>query len=374
MDFELSEEQLALQELVRDFLREQWPSDRMRAALDEGPALIDEETWQEIVEMGWLGVSAPEEAGGIGEGVLGGAVISAEAGRGLLPGPLLSSLAAGIALDRGACQDVLTDLVAGRTRVTPAVEEPGGAWGPDAVSVEAVPADGGWSLSGVKILVPDAEAADLLLVAARTPSGLGFVRVPSDAEGVTITPMRRLDAQAIAEVRFDNVRIGTDALLGGEGRSEQVLREAYDAWTVLTAADLLGSAEAALEMTTKYAGERIQFGRPIGSFQAVSHRLADGLVDVEIGRSLLYAACLAIDEGRDDAPALVSAAKSWAGDTAVSVAESALQIHGGVGFTWEEDVHLYLRRARANAATLGDADFHRDRVALHLDTEYAAEA
>jgi alkylation response protein AidB-like acyl-CoA dehydrogenase len=180
-------------------------------------------------------------------------------------------------------------------------------------------------------------------------------------------PMRRLDAQAIAEVVLDDVRVPQDALLGGEAHAVATLRQVWDAWVLLSAADLLGVAEACLETTTRYASERVQFGRPIGTFQAVSHRLADSAVDVEIGRSLVYAAGLALDEGRENASALASAAKAWLSDAAVVAGESALQLHGGVGFTWEYDVHLLLRRAHSGAATLGDADFHRDRVASHME-------
>jgi len=371
VDFNLSEEQETLQEMARDFLRERWPTDRTREALDKQPAVIDEEVWSEIVEMGWLGVAASEEAGGIGGDVMTAAVLAQEAGRGVLPGPFESAMVAAIALDRsgdaGPCGELLADLIAGGTRVTLAIDEPGGVYGPDAVATEAVAGTDAWLLSGTKILVPDAHGAAVLLVAAKTPAGLGLVRVPADAEGVTVNAMKRMDAQSCAEVIFENVKLAEDALVGGSDRSEALLREAYEIWTVLLAADLLGSAEASLELTRQYASERVQFGKPIGSFQAVSHRLADDLVDVEIGRSLLYAACLALDEKRDNAAAMVSAAKAWLSDTAVSTTETALQVHGGVGFSWEYDVHLHMRRARCNAALLGDADHHRDRVATYMD-------
>jgi alkylation response protein AidB-like acyl-CoA dehydrogenase len=374
VDFNLSEEQEALQEMARDFLRERWPTDRTREALDKRLAVIDDEVWQEIVEMGWLGVAASEEAGGIGGDVMTAAVLAQEAGRGVLPGPFQSSLVAAIALehssDEGRCDELLPDLIDGKTRVTLAIEEPGGSYGPDAVAAETVAGEKGWLLSGTKILVPDADGAKILLVAARTPDGLGLVRVRADSEGVTINPMNRMDAQSGAEVIFENAKVEGDALLGGAARGEEVLRQVYEIWTVLMAADLLGSAEASLELTRQYAIERVQFGKPIGTFQAVSHRLANNLVDVEIGRSLLYGACLALDEKRENAAALVSAAKAWLSDTAVSAAESALQIHGGVGFTWEYDVHLHLRRAHCNAALLGDADFHRDRVATYMDESW----
>jgi len=378
VDFDLSEEQEALQEVARDFLRERWPADRMREALDRPPATIDDEIWKEIVSMGWLGVSAPEEAGGIGGDVMTAAVLAEEAGRGLLPGPFLSNLVSAIALDRSGDAELRTsllpDLIDGRLRVTLAVDEPGGSWGVDAMKTvaEATGKKGDdWALRGTKILVPDAEGAGLFLVAAQTPLGPGFVRVPKDAPGLEINAMRRMDGQAIGELCLDGVLVGADALVGGKANAERTLRDTCDIWTVLCAADLLGTAQAALEMTTAYATERVQFDRPIGSFQAVSHRLANVLVQVEIGRSLLYGACLALDEGRSNASTFVSAAKAWLSDTAIEATEASLQIHGGVGFTWEYDVHLYLRRARSNAASMGDADHHRDRVAAHLDVEFA---
>ncbi|MBW2275130.1 MAG: acyl-CoA/acyl-ACP dehydrogenase [Deltaproteobacteria bacterium] len=374
MDFDLSEEQEALQEMARDFLGERWPADRSREQLDKRPALIDDDVWSEIIEMGWLGVAASEEAGGIGGDVMTAAVLAQEAGRGVLPGPFQSSLVAAIALDRSGdpelSGELLPQLIGGKTRVTLAVEEPGGLYGPDAVAAEAVSGEGGWLLSGSKILVPDANEAAALLVAARTPEGLGLLHVPADAQGVTINRMHRMDAQSCAEVVLEDVKVGAEALLGGADRAEALLREVYEIWTVLMAADLLGSAEASLELTKQYAGERVQFGKPIGAFQAVSHRLSNTLVDLEIGRSLLYGACLALDEKRDNAAALVSAAKAWTSDAAVSAAETAMQIHGGVGFTWEYDVHLHMRRARCNAALLGDADHHRDRVAAYMDESW----
>jgi alkylation response protein AidB-like acyl-CoA dehydrogenase len=370
VDFNLSEEQEALQEMASDFIRERWPADQAREALDKRPAVLGEDVWQEILEMGWLGVAAGEDVGGIGGDIMTAAVLSQEAGRGVLPGPFQSSLIAVLAVERSgnaAVRDELVpQLIDGRVRATVAVEEPGGRYGPDAVAAEVRAGADGWRLSGSKLLVPDADTAGLLIVAARSPDGLGWVRVRSDAPGVEIRKMERMDAQSCSEVVFENAPVEGDALLG----DEDALREAYDIWTVLLAADLLGSAEASLELTRRYAIERVQFGRPIGTFQAVSHRIADNLVEVEIGRSLLYGACLALDEKRDNAPPLVSAAKAWLSDAAVAAAESALQIHGGVGFTWEYDVHLHMRRSRCNAAILGDADHHRDRVAEYMDESW----
>jgi len=177
--------------------------------------------------------------------------------------------------------------------------------------------------------------------------------------------MRRLDGNDIIELQLDNVRVPCSARLGTGERAGSLLYESYDIATVLTAADLLGSAESVLDMTREYAKERVQFGQPIGSFQAVSHRLADILVDIEIGRSLLYGACLALMERRDDRHALVAAVKSWLNEAAIEATEAGVQLHGGIGYSWELDVHLYLRRARSNAATFGDSDFHREHIAQY---------
>ncbi len=371
MHFELSEEQVHLQEAARDFLNSRWSADHARRALDQPPVLVKDELWKEMADLGWVGIAAPHDVGGSESDVMTACVLAEESGRALLPGSLMSVIAAVTAIDIGggdARATLLPEVIAGDRRIVCAIEEPGGSSGPDAVIAEAT-ADSttDWVLRGTKILVPDVEGADLLLVAARTPAGLGLVAVPSDAPGVTITPMRRLDAQSISEIEFDQVNVSASDLVGGAEQAESTLRRTYDVWTTLLTADLVGTAEAALELATAYAKERIQFDRPIGSFQAVSHPLADLLVDLEISRSLLYAACLALDEGQPDSAALVSAAKAFASDTAVATTEQVLHVHGGVGFTWELDVHLYLRRARAGAVTLGDADHHRDRVARMLE-------
>lgn len=367
MDFELSAEQVALAESARGLLASRWSTDTARTAIDLPPVALPDGLWREMADLGWVGIAAADDVGGSGADVMTACVLAIEAGRAVLPTALASVTAAVFALDRSGSavrEALLPEILAGGARAVCAVEEPGGSWGPDAVRAEAGRAGDGWELSGTKILVPDTEEAETLLVAARTPHGTGLVCVPADSHGVTITPMRRIDAQSIAEVVFERTPVRPESLLGGPDRCERILRETYDVWTVLVAADLVGVTEAVLRETTDYAKERVQFDRPIGSFQAVAHRLADMLVDCEIARSLLYAACLAIDEGRDNAPAMVSAAKAWAGDAAVAAAERAVKLHGGIGFTWELDLHLYLRRAHAAAASLGDSDSHRDRIAV----------
>jgi alkylation response protein AidB-like acyl-CoA dehydrogenase len=370
VDFELSEEQVALGEASRAMLAQRWRHDRCRAALDNPPVRLPEDLAGELAAAGWTGMMTDPELGGSGADVTTACVLAEEAGRALLPTTPFSALVAAVALERSGedrWRPLVTELAEGASHAVCAVEEPAGGWGPDAVALAAHPDGDELVLSGTKVLVADTEGVDHLLVAARGPSWLGFVVVAADAPGVTISPMRRLDAQSIAEVVLDGVRVPADALLGGPQSAETILRDAYDLATVLLCADLLGAAEAVLAVAVEYAAQRVQFGHPIGSFQAVAHPLADRKVEVEIGRSLLYAACLALDEGRPGAPAHVSAAKAWLGDAAVQTAETALAVHGGIGFTWELDVHLYLRRALAGAASFGDADHHRDRVADLLD-------
>lgn len=366
MDFELSEEQVALAEAARGFFAHRWDHDHTRVALDRPPVTVPGDLWRELAELGWVGIAAAVDAGGSGGDVMTACVLAEEAGRALFPSALASVIAAAVALDRsgqGERQETLLPAVCdGAVRAVCAYEEPGGDWGPDAIRTGATVVADGWTLHGTKILVPDTEDSGRVLVAARAPDGLGLFDVPADAPGVTIEPMRRIDGGSIAQIGLDAVTVPADALLGGAAGSEATLRMVYDIWTVLGAADLLGVAQAALDLTAAYAKERVQFDRPIGSFQAVSHRLADVLVDVEVTRSLLYGACLAIDEEQADAPALVSAVKAAANDTAVRATEAAVQLHGGIGFTWELDVQLYLRRARAGAVTLGDTAHHLDRV------------
>lgn len=365
MDFAPSTEEIALRDAARGLLAKRWSKGAARDALDRGPAFIPEDVWRELCDLGWVGIAVPESAGGGGAGIVTAAVLAEEAGRALLPGPLLSTLAATVAASWGGADSaLLADLAAGRLRAALAVDETGVGFGPGTVTTLAVAAPGGVMLTGNKALVPDAAESDLLLVAAQPADGVHGARlfvVPRNAPGVDVVPLRRIDGQSLADVRLH------DVFAEPLGSGDSGLGAAYEAWTVLLAADLLGTACGALDTTVEYARQRVQFGHPIGTFQAVSHRLADACVQVEIARGLVYGAALALDEQRSDAGRLVSAAKAWTSDAAIFTAETALQVHGGIGYTWEADVHLFLRRARANSVTLGDADQHRDRLAGYLE-------
>lgn len=380
MDFELSLEQQALRDAARAFLAERWSSERMRAALDNPPAHLPEELWSEIAGLGWPGIAMPQDCGGSEAGLVTAAVIAEEAGRALLPGPYQQSVAAGVflsALSWNGASGLLARIAGGETVLAMAIEEPARRDFTDPFGTEIRGVDGCCEMTGTKIFVYEAELADAFLVAANDSGEPAVVLIPATAKGVTVTPMRRVDGLSISEVVLDSCAVEREvagesgdsqgALITSGYEAAEALEQARVAWTVLSAADLLGQAEWLLAATVEYAKTRIQFGKPIGAFQAVSHRLADMAVDVEIARGLVYGAALAVDESRADAPALASAAKAWTSEITVKAAESSIQLHGGVGFTWELDVHLYLRRARAEAASLGTAGAHKDFIAGQLE-------
>lgn len=367
MNFELSEEFVAIQDMTCAFLTGNWHGDRMRDALDKTPATVPTGLWQEMAQMGWLNVA--ESMGD--EALLVSALIAQECGRALFPATLNTALAASYALNAASpsprCDLLLRQLTTGSCRISLAFDELNGNWGLDCLKLGLNNVgDGSYTLTGTKVMVIDGASADLFLVAVHSGSELVFAAISREAEGLTINAMQRFDGADIVELVFDTVRVSVEDLITGPS----LVATSYDFTTVLLAADLIGTAEAALDMTNEYAKQREQFGRAIGSFQAVSHRLAELLVNVEIARSLLYAACLALGERRGEGIALVSAVKSWCNELAVDAGEAAIQLHGGIGYTWELDAHLYLRRARSNAMTLGDSDYHRARVAHHMATQF----
>lgn len=369
MEFQLNTDQLAIKDTVSKFLQEQWDLVERRHALDEGPANINDDVWQQIIDMGWIGISVSEERGGSGLELLTAAMLVEEAARVLLPSRLCTAFASAFALDQCRTEGLLSLLAAltkGQKFVSPAIDEANGNWGPQNNATTARLSGSEGVISGQKILVPDATCADYFLVATRLNGAGALIKVPAKATGLTVTAMERLDGQSVAELQIVEVPFTVEDILGGVDGADQVLSRTYEFWTTLISADLLGVMTQALQMTVAYAKERRQFDKPIGSFQAVSHRLADVKVEEEVGRSLLYGACLALQEHPDDAAPQVSAAKAWLSDAAIRATEAALQLHGGIGYTWELDIHLYLRQARSHAVYLGDATYHRTRIGAYI--------
>jgi alkylation response protein AidB-like acyl-CoA dehydrogenase len=361
MYFDLNDEQQAIKSTARDFLAARYKSERIRE-LAESENGFEESDWQEMAELGWTGLALPEEWGGQGLGIVELAVLFEEMGYALAPSPLLSSTVAGLALAANGTdaqkEAWLRPLAAGEKRGTVALFDAGSPAVIGEFELDAKADGDGVVLDGEKVLVLDAARADFLLVA--TSDGRRHL-VEREAEGVTITPEASIDlTRRLYSVRLDGVRVAADATLNGEQPDYLPVL-----WRgcVAIAAESTGIAQRTLEMAVEYAKDRQQFGRPIGSYQAVSHRCAQMLLETENSRSAVYGAAWAADADPDSLPLAASMAKAYASDAGWRVPDASIQVHGGIGFTWEHDLHFFLKRGKANAATLGDAKWHRERVA-----------
>jgi alkylation response protein AidB-like acyl-CoA dehydrogenase len=361
MYFDLTDEQQAIKSTAHDFLASRFKSERLReiAASDDG---FDAAGWTEMAELGWTGLAVPEEWGGQGLGIVELAVLFEEMGYALAPSPLFSNTIAGLALTLCGSDDLreryLRPLAAGELRGTPALWDAGSPAAPGGFTMEAKADGGGVVLDGEKILVPDAASADFFLVA--TSDGKRHL-VERAADGVTVTAEPSIDpTRRFSSVRFDGVRVAAaDTLPGAEGDYYPV----FFRLCVALAAESTGIAQRTMEMAVEYAKDRQQFGRPIGAYQAVSHRCAQMLLETENARSAVYGAAWAADAEPESLPLAASTAKAYASDAGWRVPDASIQVHGGIGFTWEHDLHFFLKRGRSNAAIFGDAKWHRERVA-----------
>ncbi len=377
MDFGFSHEQELLRQTARSFLEKECPSTFVRRMLDD-PAGTTDEFWQKLAELGWLGLIYPEAYGGVGLGFVDLTVVLEEMGRAVMPGPFFSTVLLGglTLLEAGSeaqKQAWLPKIAAGTARATLAVTEESGAFDPAGVTVPATVAPGGgFVLSGAKLFVPDAHGADLLVVAARTAPptatdashGVSLFCVPRDAKGLTVTVLPTMDGtRKLCEVTLAGVTVPGDALVGPRDRAWPALARVLDRATVALCAEMCGGAQKVLEMCTEYAKIRLAFGKPIGAYQAVKHKCADMLVAVENAKSVTYYAAWAVDENVPEAPLAASMAKAYVSDAYRKAAGDGIQLHGGIGFTWEHDLHLYFKRAKASEVTFGDATHHRERVA-----------
>jgi alkylation response protein AidB-like acyl-CoA dehydrogenase len=370
MYFDLTDEQQAIKATARDFLAARYKSTRIRE-LAESEHGFERSDWEEMAELGWPGLALPEQWGGQGLGIVELAVLFEELGYALAPTPLLSSTVAGLALALNGSDEQrerwLRPLARGEARATLALFDAGSPAAIGEFELEAKEDGDGIILDGEKVLVMDAASADFLLVA--TADGRRHV-VATDADGVTVTPEASIDpTRRLYSVRLDGVRVGPEATLsGGQAEYLPVLWRAC----VALAAESTGIAQRTMEMAVEYAKDRKQFGRPIGSYQAVSHRCAQMLLETENSRSAVYGAAWAADAEPDSLPLAASMAKAYASDAGWRVPDASIQVHGGIGFTWEHDLHFFLKRGKANAATFGDAKWHRERVADAVLSETAA--
>jgi alkylation response protein AidB-like acyl-CoA dehydrogenase len=374
MDIGFSEEQGLLRDTARKFLDAACTTKFVRDRMATAEA-VTPEFWAQLAEQGWLGINFAEEDGGSELGLVDLVVLMEEMGRTVMPGPYLATVLLGGAAIREAGspaqrREYLPRIAEGRLKATLAAIEPNARWDASGIMMTAQPMRGGFSLSGTKLFVPDAHLADIVVVAARTrdagtmEDGVTLFLVPKDAAGLSVVPMPSIDqTRKLCEVRFDNVAVPQTALLGELHEGWPSLARVYDAASVALAAEMCGGAQRVLDMTVEYAKLRVTFGKPIGSYQGVKHKCADMLVEVENAKSLTYYAAWAIDEGMADAPLAVSMAKAAASDASRKVSNSGIQLHGGIGMTWEHDLHLYMKRAKASEVAFGDANWHRERVA-----------
>jgi alkylation response protein AidB-like acyl-CoA dehydrogenase len=354
MSFEFSDDQRAIKSTAHEFLEARYRSETIRELADDERGFTDEQ-WRELAELGWPGVIVPEEHGGLGLGAVALVVIVEEMGYALAPSPFFSSVCAALLLVAAGTdaqrERWLEPFASGEARGTVAVWDEHAGWAPDHSEVEA----GSGTLSATKIAVPDASSADVLVVSGA--DGGHFLLDPR-GPGVSVRAEKELDPTR---------KLFTVALDGAPAEplihDPDAVSHAYATIVTALAAENVGVAQRAMEMAVAFAKDRKQFDRPIGSYQAVSHRCAQMLLEVESARSLAYGAAWAIDHEPQSAARAASMAKAYAGDAGFRVAASALQVHGGIGFTWEHDLHFFLKRATANAHAFGDSRWHRDRVA-----------
>ena len=364
-----------LRRSARDFLAKECSPKVVRRLMD-GQDAFDAALWKKIAELGWTALGIPEQYGGVGT-FLDLTVVLEEAGRALLPGPFFSTmgLAVPTLIEAGTeaqKKEVLSAIADGSARATVALTEASGRWDAEGVRLTAQQSGGGWRLNGTKVFVPDAASADYTIVVTRTrgegEDGITLFLVKGRPKGMTVTALETLDmTRRWSEVKFENVELGPDAVMGAADKGWAPLKRALDWATAALCAEMIGGAQKVLETSTEYAKTRHQFGKPIGIYQAVSHKLADMLVLAESGRSATYYAAWAVDADAPDRALASSMAKAYVSDAYRKVAGDGIQVHGGIGFTWEHDMHLYFKRAKASEVTLGDATFHRELVAQSLD-------
>ena len=370
----LNEEQSMLRDAAKSWTQEKSPVTAFRKMRDSGVEIgYDGKAWNEMAEMGWAGVIIPEEYGGSAFGYLSIGLILEEMGRTLTASPLIASgVGAASALVLGGSDaqksEWLPKIADGSVVGALAVDE-GAHHAPEKVALAATKSGAGYSLSGTKSFVIEGLAANLLVVSARTSGqsgdkdGITLFLVPADAKGVSRKRLALADSRGAANITFDKVEVGADAVLGAVDKGWDVLEKTLDRVRAALAAEMLGAANQAFETTLDYLKVRVQFGQVIGSFQALQHRAAKMFTDLELARSAVEAALQAIDADSPDVPELVSLSKAKMGDVFHLVSNEMVQMHGGIGMTDAHDAGFYLKRARAAEAAFGSQSYHRDRYA-----------
>jgi alkylation response protein AidB-like acyl-CoA dehydrogenase len=369
MNFAFTEEQEELRRAVRRFLEDKSPMTEVRRLM-ETPEGFDRATWDQMAnQLGLQAIAIPEEYGGAGFSYVELVVVLEEMGAALFCGPYFATvaLAANALLssdDEAAKKELLPGIASGTTIATLALTEDSGRWDVESVTLAASGSGADWTLDGHKMFVVDGHNVDLLVVAARSPEGVSLFAVEANAPGVTRTPLATMD-QTRKQARVEFAKTPA-RLIGAAGGAAPALSRTLDLSAVALAAEQVGGAQRCLDMSVDYAKSRIQFGRPIGSFQAIKHKCADMLLEVESAKSAAYYAGWAAAEDSDELPVVASLAKSYCSEAYFHAAAENIQIHGGIGFTWEHDAHLYFKRAKSSELLLGDPSYHRELLAQRI--------
>jgi len=377
MDFELSEEQVMLKTSARHFLDKECPKQLVRDMMGNERG-YSPELWKKMADLGWLGLAFPEEYGGVGSSFLDLAVLLEEMGRALVPGPFVPTvvlagrpiLAAGTEEQK---QQFLPKVTSGDMILTLVFMEPGGSLEASGITVEATPAGDKFIIEGTKLFVPDAHVADYFLCATRTKDGpnkedgITLFLVDAETAGIHTEALKTMTGEKLCEVVFRNVAVPKENILGELNRGWPIMERVLCEAAVAECAWMIGGARWVMETTVDYAKERIQFGQPIGSFQTIQHKLADMAIEIEGAASITHYASWAVSENAPDMALAASMAKAWCSDIYKHVAGAGIQIHGGIGFTWDHDLHLYFKRAKASEVAFGDGNYHREKIARTLD-------
>jgi alkylation response protein AidB-like acyl-CoA dehydrogenase len=374
MDFAFSEQQDLLRTSARQFLERECPPDMVRRWSDD-PQGYSPDLWQMMAALGWMGLVLPETYGGSGLSFVDLTILMEEMGRVLLPAPFFSSIALGALtlLETGSDeqrQQMLPRLVRGETKVCVALLEADGRYDPRGISMRASIRGNRATLNGTKLFVVDAHVSDYIICVARTrggrdpESGISLFVLDITSPGIACTPLMSIDqTRGLCEVSFTRVGVSLEAMLGGRDAAWPTLQRALDKATVALCAEMVGGAEKAMEMCVDYGKTRVQFGRPIGSFQAVKHKIADMKVWVENAKSVVHYAAWAVDRNAPEASRAASMAKAYCSEMYTQVTADGIQVHGGVGFTWDHHMHLYFKRAKSSEVLLGNTTWHRERTA-----------
>jgi len=375
MDFALSEEQEMLRNSSRDFLVKECPKTMVRQ-MEEDNTGYSPKLWKDIAELGWMGLAYPEAYGGSGMTFLDLAVLIEELGRAIVPAPFMNTvvycgmpiLLAGTDEQK---KEFLSKIAKGEMIMSLALTEPSASWKPDGVEAKATAEGDHFLISGTKLFIQDAHIASYLLVAARTKEsknkaeGITLFLVDAQSPGIKLTPLKTMGTDKQFEVVFDKVKVPKKNILGKLDQGWELIEKMLPYGILAQCAWMVGGSQQVLEMTTNYAKERVQFGKPIGSFQAIQHKCANMVTDVDGARFIAYEAAWKLSEGLPCAME-VSMAKAWVSEAYRRTCSEGHQIHGGIGFIKDHDMQLYYRRAKASELAFGDADYHREIVAQQI--------